>query len=77
MCGWCMKLNNPKRKNLFLPFLIVNQRMVSETDLGLSIGGKLKLVKSTSIWLSNVNKEISDTPFKVSDLQFYPNDSNQ
>ena len=49
----------------------------SESDFGLSIGGKLKLVKSATIKLTNPVREIADPSLRVFDIQFFPDDTNQ
>jgi hypothetical protein len=49
----------------------------SESDYGLSIGGKLKLIKSATIKLVNPIKEIESNGFRVFDIEFHLEDSNQ
>lgn len=48
-----------------------------ESDFGLSVGGKMKIIKSATIKLGNPSRELSDQSLRVFDFQFHPEDNNQ
>lgn len=49
----------------------------SDSDYGLSIGGKVKLLKSATIKLSNPNRDVPEAGVRAFALGFHPEDSNQ
>jgi len=55
---------------------ITHCRGGSESDFGLAIGSKVKIVKSACIRLSNPNKD-AEAGLKGFDLEFFPDDPNQ
>jgi hypothetical protein len=49
----------------------------SDSDYGLAIGGKVKLLKSATIKLSNPNRDVLEPGLRTFSLDFHPEDSNQ